>query len=502
MVTCVKTYSTTKTLITISLLFLLSLGYYYGLSAKEWTWLYVSGDSGDWMQFTNWWITPQAFGSPLFISIIRGLGLVFPSADAYQLLTFCLAVLPGAILVVLTYFIGRELTKSHKLGIVAAVVLLGMSIVLTQATVLEQYMLTAVFVAGAFLAYIKNKIAWAVALIGLGSAIHIIVAIIAILWLAVERRHYKLIPLFIVLGVLPYGLILYLMSTDAPPLIAGNLSWDSLNLYLGNTYLVGNLSLASIPKRLLDVGIVTVTMIGFGCYALFAGFKKPRTTREIVAIAAIGCVMWYWFSNTFFSTFKYVVLVAPIIAGYVAFGLARLPKWQTILVVVGAIALIITNSFLYNADKLAKQEPQATELYTALTELPDDTAILTPRGGSYGFVLFYAMSEGYDLTPLLMKKLVISDGGVYEVDRGYLDYLKWFGVNYSEYSGTDSFVLAREALEKGNAVYFISLFSEEMAEALDVEPTGVNGLHRVINVKVESWDAWIAERLERQLSEK
>ncbi len=492
-----------KTTITSSVLFLFSLCYYYLLSAKEWTWLYVSGDSGDWMQFTNWWITPQPFGSPLFISVIRGLGLLFPDTDAYRMLVFSVAIVPGAILVVLTYLIGLELTKSHRLGIVSAIVLLGMSIVLTQATILEQYMFTAVFVAGAFLAHAKNKPVWAVVLLGLGAASHVIVVIIAILWLAIERRYYRLAPLFILIGVLPYTLVLLLMATDHPPLLAGNLSWSGLNLYLGNTYLVGNLSLVSIPKRLLDVAAVVATMLGFGCYPLIVGLAKPRSAGSKIALAAIGCIIWFWFSNTFFSTFKYVVIAAPIIAGYVVVGLTRLPRWQTLVVVIGAVILVATNSIAFNAEKLAKQEPVAINLYRALVALPDGTAILTPRGGSYGFVLFYALSEGHDLTPLLMKKSTLNREGKYVTDQGYLDYLRWFKREYPEYESDDSFTLAREALEKGNSVYFLSLFDEEaMGDALETEPTTVIGLYQVTSVTVESWDEWLNQRLQKRVLEK
>jgi len=481
-------------------LFLFSLAYYYLLSAKIWTWLYVTGDSGDWMQFTNWWIVPQPMGSPLFVSVLRLLGWLFPNADTYQMLTLSLSVIPGAVLVVLTYLIGLELTKSRRLGAVAALSLMGMSITLTQATALEQYMFTAVFVAGAFLLYLKNKITWAVAMLGLGTASHAIVGVIAVLWLAVERRHYKLIPLFILLGALPYTMVLILMASNHPPLTAGNLSWGSLDLYLGNTYLTGNLSLVSIPKRLWDVAAVFVVMVGLGCYPLVVGFIKPRTVREKIALVTILALLWFWFSNTFFSTFKFVVLATPLIAGYVAYGLTRLPRWQTVVVAAGAIALIAINSVGLNTAKLAGRDPIATELYSALSGLPEGTAVLTPRGGSYGFVLFYALSEGRDLTPILLKKLVLNNDGEYEIDQGYRDYLKWFKVNYPEYQSEDSFTIAQEALDNNRAVYYISLPGDPIKEALDIEPTGVAGLYRVTKVR-KSWDEWIEQRLQERLSQ-
>jgi hypothetical protein len=197
-----------------------------------------------------------------------------------------------------------------------------------------------------------------------------------------------------------------------------------------------------------------------------------------------------------------MVMATPFIAGFVAVGLSRLQRWQTVAVVAGAVVLVAVNSVGLNADKLAHRNPVATDLYTAITNLPEGTAVLTPRGGAYGFVLFYAMSEGHNLTPLLMKKLVAGKDGELVVDQGYLDYLEWFRVNYPEYRSSDSFTLAREALDSGKQVYFVSLFDyDTTGQALDVEQTGIDGLYKVTNVKVESWDAWIKWRLEQRLQE-
>lgn len=479
-------------------IFLVSLVYYYALSSKIWTWLYVTGDSGDWMMFANWWITPQPMGSPLFISIIRLLGWLFPGADVYQLLTFSLAVLPGAVLAVLTYFIGKELTRSWKLGLVATVVLLGMSVVLTQATVLEEYMLTAVFVAGSFLAYLKNRLYLSVALLGLGAAVHAIVVVIAVLWLAVEWRRLlwkpliRLASLFIVLGILPYLLILFLMAADNPPLMAGGLSWESLNVYLGNLYLTGNLSLSQAPQRILDVILLLVTTLGLACYPLIVGFRAQRTNRETVALMVIGCILWFWFSNIFFSTFKFMVIAAPILAGYAAYGLTRLPRWQTTLVIASSIVLILVNGLVYNADRLARQDPVAVNLYEAIMDLPDESVMLTPRGGSYGFVLYYALSEGKNLTPILLKKGNVNyETGEIKIDRGYLDFIDWFQRNY-EYTSTDCFAVLQEALDKGKEVYYVSLLDDTTPwAALTFQDTGIEGLSRITEVKIPSWDLWM-----------
>ena len=483
-------------------LFAIALVYYYTLSSKIWSWLYVSGDSGDWLLFTNEWVVPQPFGSPLFISVIRLLGLVFPRADAYQLLTLFLSVLPGALLVVLTYFIGFKLTGKRGMGLVSSVSLLGMSVFLTQATVLEQYMFTALFIAGAYLAYLHNRLTWAVVLLGIGTASHIIVGVIALLWLAIEqqqrRRLFKLIPLYVVFGILPYGLILYLLATSESLFYMGGLTWAGLNVYLGNVYHTGNLSLAVVPQRLLDTAIVLLGMLGLAALPLVIGLKE-RVPRDNIALAVIGCMAWFWFSNSFFSTFKYMAMACPFIAAYIAVGLNRLPKWHIPIILASTLALTGANAFYLNANALTMKDPQATEFYTALLNLPDGTAILSPRGGAYGFAFFYAVSEGKGLTPLLLTKATptgIADQ--VQIDFVYASYASWFRDKYG-YVGKDCIMLAREALAKDREVYYVSpldynsssIDAQGWALAFDFESTDMPGITRVTGVKLPDWESFL-----------
>lgn len=477
-----------------SLLLIGSLVYYYLLSSSIWTWVYASGDSGDWLQFTNWWITPQPFGSPFFITAIRLLGILFPAADPYRLLIFSLSVVPAAIIVALVYYIGLELTHNKLQSLAASLVLMGMSLFLSQATVFEQYMTATLFIVAAFYAYLKDKWVWAVILLGIGLANHIMAGTIAVIWLAAEwkqrKRLFKLIPLFIIFGVLPYGLIAYLMTADNPKLFAGYLSLPSLNVYFGILKTTGNLAMRGMPQRLLDVGIVLLSSLGLACYPLAVALRKDYDTRKRAIVGTIIWVGWFWFSNTFFTTFKYMAIISPLIAAYVAVGLSKLPKWHTLLVMFGAICLIVVNAVFLNADKMAHADPQVTTLYDKLMSLPDGSAVLSPRGGAYGFVLFYALSQGKDLTPLLLAKQVFKSNGEPEMDKGYIDYLLWFKRHYT-LSGDDHFEMTTDALDKGIEVYMLSPDSYEgYTNYFDMADTGTFGLVRITKTHVANWDEW------------
>lgn len=480
------------------ILFTLSGLYYYLLSAKIWTWMFVTGDSGDWLLFCNEWAVPQPFGSPLFISTIRLLGWLFPNVNDYQLLVFSLAVIPAAIIVVITYFIAKELTGKHSLALVASAILMGMSIFLTQAIVLEQYMFTAVFIAIAYLMYIKNKLAWATIFLGLGTASHIIVGIVALFWFVIEWKRkgklLKLVPLYILFGILPYGLILYLLATSDSLFYTGGLSLEGANVYLGGMYQIGNLSLVSIPRRILDVITTVIAMLGLAIYPLAVGLKRPWQTRDKIALAVIGVMFWFWFSNNFFSTFKYMAMACPILAAYAALGLSKLEKKHLYIVATGALALIMINPLFYNADKLAHQDPQASEFYKAVWELPDKSAVLSPRGGAYGFSFFYALSEGKDLVPLLLTKTSVKlNVEQLSTDYVYSAYIKTFEDRYG-YKGQDCIELAKEALEKGDGLYFISSpIGTGWEDAYTFQETENFGIYKVTEVKVESWEAWILQ---------
>lgn len=319
-----------------SILTIVSGLYYYTLSSKIFTWVYVSGDAGDWLQQLHWWTVPHTFGKPLVTAIIHGLAYLPVENDA-ALLAVGLAVIPGAITVAITYFIALELTQNKKLSTLASFIVLASGIFLAQSTVVEQYAFTAMFISVSYLFYLKNKWTWAVIFLGLGTATHVFVAVIALFWLIIERAQWrrllKLSPLFVLFGIAPYGLILYLMASSAPNLIAGNLSWESLSSYaIGNTTSSLAMAIVAFPQRLWEALGIFLLAFGFAWYPLFYGLKKPWDMRKKTAIVLIFVVIWFYLTNMFPSTWKYVMMAIPVMAGFAVYGLSQLKPWHTKLV--------------------------------------------------------------------------------------------------------------------------------------------------------------------------
>lgn len=445
-----------------------SFVYYCLLSAKQYTWLFASGDSGDWLAASNWWIVPQPYGSPLYITLGHFINL-FPG-DLVVKMTILLSCLPAAITVMLVYLIVKHLTSSEKLSLLSSAILLGAAIFLTQATVLEQYSLAVMFVALAYWAYLKDK-KWLVALsLGLGSANHILVIPIALLWLLLERKNIRLwlkvTPIYIATGFLPYILILWLMTIDTPPLLAGGgLSLQAINSYLGSTSVFGTLSIMAFPERALDFVSLTIMSFGLAVIPLWLAFKKPWAMHTKILIITIAFPIWYYLTCIDPTSWTFMAYASPFIAIATGIGLTRVSKTYVLkAVAISAIVLTAFNSSLLNADLLARAEPKATEYYNQLEAMPDGAVVVTHRGGFQSMALYYVMSEGKDLVPVFFADYN------YKQDALYQNYLAWIN-NHCALAGQDTQHLVADALAQDKPVYILMPLLGYWEGVFDLEPS-------------------------------
>jgi hypothetical protein len=244
---------------------LISFGYYLVLLAKQWTWTFAGIDSGDWLTASIWWFVPQPYGSPIYISLGHLLNAL--PGDLVLKLGIFLSVVPASITVAFVYLITKELTGKEKIAVVCSTVMLGCGIFLSQATIIEEYAFTVMFITIAYWFYIKSNKLGTVVFLGLAGAVHIIAIALAVLWFATHykeiKKWLKYIPVYFVLGILPYSLILFMMEVDTPRILAGHLSLANINAYMGSTGgTVGALSIVEVPKRLLD--FVSIVFLGLG----------------------------------------------------------------------------------------------------------------------------------------------------------------------------------------------------------------------------------------------
>lgn len=443
--------------------FLTALIYYLALCAKDWTWVFISGDSGDWLTAANWWIVPQPYGSPLWIVLCKLVGFL-PGSQPLNL-TILLSVLPGAITVTLVYLIVRNYTTNRVIPIVSAVALLGSTVFLTQATVLEQYVLATMLLTLSFYFRQQNRSRLAALVLGLSVAVHVLVLLIGLFWLIVDWKYWRqrLSGLIIAGGVVivSHSFILVLMALDTPRLFAGGLSYASLITYLTSTgqAVIGQLSLFQLPQRLWDMSRVLLITLGLTAIPVGYAIKCSLTPMRFVLLGIIASTLGFYLLSIDYLAWTFVTFASPSFAILAGIGLAGLKPYHTHVVLVGCIGLIVLNSIFMNASVLTRQNPVAREYYTTLESLPPGTVVIT-YAGFYSMGAFYAISRDVPIIPLVATYLSES----YEFD----DYRKWLNRTYDlRINKTDSTLEAiQDLLVEGREVY-IAYY----ADRIDKDPT-------------------------------
>ncbi len=433
-------------------IFLVALTYYAALSAKSYTWVFISGDSGDWLAASNWWMVPQPYGSPLYILLGQLLN-AFPG-DLVVKMTIGLSVIPSAVTVMLVYLIVQRLTHNKAIAVASVLVLLGSAIFLSQSTVLEEYALATMLLTLGFWTYINDHRYWTALCWGLGVSIHVFVLGAVLFWLIIEWRNYLKPFVLVTLPIVTvlYGFILLLMYLDTPRLLAGGLNLYSLQQYLFVTAgaILGQLSVFEAPKRLLFTAQLVMMSFGLALIPLTKSVRKPIPKSTAVMLGVILWTLWFQITNLDSSAWTFITYASPFVAILVGLGLSRLSTAHLKYVVAGALVLVVVNGAALNANILTSARPLATSYYDALQELPDKSIVLC-NPGTYSLGLFYVMSEGKDLVPLVYP---------YLDNWEFRDYSDWLGRNYLQniqvglISGWDTLTVIEYALNVDRDVYY------------------------------------------------
>jgi hypothetical protein len=463
-----------------AIVWLVSFAYYSILSSKIFTWIFTSGDSGDWLASSIWWMNCQPYGSPLYVLLGQFIHFIVPN-NLIIGMTLGLSVLPASITVLVVYLIVKKLANV-KCALVSVLVLLGSAVFLSQAIILEEYAISSMFVACAFWFYINDKKKLTVLMLALGSAVHVIVIIISVVWLIANFREIKqwlhTIPIYIVFGILPYSMVLILMYLDTPRLLAPSLSLEGLDNYLGSTGTIGSLSLYEAPKRLLQfVGVVCMSL-GFAVLPLFFAFKGVVGKKSmLVCIATVLVTVWLYITNGDPSTWTFLNFGFPLIIVLIGIGLSKMEKAHMKVVMYGALGLILLNGVFLNANVLSHEYPLATEYEKSVSNLPENSYLVCNSGGQYGLANYYFMAEGKNIIPVFysadtptyegMLELVKEQNKGIKLDDAHklatenyerslnsprhLDYMKW--ANLTEKETTKE---VERLLEQGENVFIVT----------------------------------------------
>ena len=453
--------------------------YYLILSAKEWTWVFVSYDSGDWLATANWWMVPQPYGSPLYITLCRFIGFL-PGSQPTNI-TLLLSALPAAITVGLVYLIVLRLTDKRLLAVISSIVLLASTVFLTQATVVEEYTLATMFLTLGIYFRQRDNYKLTALCLGLGSAVHVLVLLIGVFWLAAEfklwRKQLVSVGIAALTVAVSYSLIIVLMSMDTPRLLAGGLSYATLKNYVfavGGS-VVGQLSIFEFPLRLWDIGRVLLATLGLSIVPIIYALKYQMPKLRLVLLATIFVCIGYYLTCLDYTTWTFLTFTIPSLAILAGVGLNKLQPYHTKLVLASSIILILLNGIFMNASVLTKETPVAQQYYDKLTELPEGSIVAT-HAGSYSLGMFYALSKGVQVVPLVYPYL---DWWEFE------DYRLWLYSTYDVYipPNIDTAQAIQYLLDDGKEVYFAHYPNSvtELQEKLVLEGTG--DVRKVVEVR-------------------
>ena len=457
------------------LLWACSFVYFAILACKEYNWVFTSGDSGEFMAMAHYWSAPHLFGMPLYQALSHLLHAL--PWDLQITMPVLLSALPASVTVALVYLIVHKMTSKPATAIVAALVLCGAAVFMSEAQVTKEYALATMFLTASFYFYITGRKALAVISIGLGSAIHMVIVAIAVLWFLLEwRKWIRYIPLYALFGIAPYGLTLWELGNSSPPLIAGGgLSLSTINAYLGSAGIAGSIGIYQAPARLFTEFRLLAVSLGLAVVPMIVSLRKPWLIEVKMLLVAIVFPAWYYLSCLDPTTWTYLCFAMPFCAIAAGLGLARMKLVHIRLVSIGALILIAANGYMLNSTRLNTEQPIAAAYYADLQAIPDGSAVIVHRGGFYGSGMFYALSEGKDIIPIYYR---------FENEKNILwwQYASWMNATY-ELEGDSTQELAISAMAQGKNVYALipvkdpiakRIYNESWAAVMSVEPYNDN----------------------------
>ena len=432
---------------------LFALLYFGILCAKSYSWLNASGDSGDWLAGSTIWMNVQPFGSPVFILLGHLVHFLVPNHLVLGM-EFGLNVLPSAITVSMTYIILKKLT-SVKHAFIGALILCSAALFMAQSTILDEFALATMFVTIALWFYLNGKKKLTALFLGLASGVNIICVVISVIWFLYHWKEIKqwanALWIWFAVGVVPYSMVLILMYLPVPRLIAGSLSFGSIDNYLGSSGTVGSISWYGFLTRFPQGMAILIISLGFALVPLFVGLKKPFSKLIWLMIGLVGFNLWIYFTDSDPSTWHFLPFTFPMLVILCVLGMFALKGKFDKIVIYGATVMLVVNAIFLNANVLTNQNPKASRLIEEFKSLPAGSAVVICYGGNYGLGIDYAIAQGTDIIPIFYSALKPTDT-YYKKGAYYQGYLKWVNATYNV-QGNNTIEQVEYLLSQGRKVY-------------------------------------------------
>jgi hypothetical protein len=215
------------------------------------------------------------------------------------------------------------------------------------------------------------------------------------------------------------------MYLDTPRLLAGHLSLQSINSYLGSSGTVGSLSIFETPKRLFEFMAVVITTFGIALIPMFIGLKRMIKEREqymlLIAVTVLF-TLWLYLTDEDPSTWTFVNFGLPLIVVLAGLGLQKMGEIHSKVVLIGASVLIVVNGVFLNASILTKQYPITENYENELKSLPSGSYVIGFLGHELDCCYIRA-STGKDIRPILYSGEIPN---IYDFDIEWQDNYKAF----------------------------------------------------------------------------
>lgn len=421
---------------------------------------------------------PQPWGAPLYISLGHFIRLFVDSSSMPWAMAFWLSAVPSGIAVGFVYLICKELKLSEGLSILGAGLLLGCGIFLTQAVVVREHALPAAFAVVALWFYVRKSYKMTALMLGLGSAVHVIVGVMSLFWLIVCWREFKpylkqMLAIWFTVGAGPYILIMTMMAMDTPRWLCGPLSIRSIDNWLGSVGTIGTMSVWDLPKRILHFSVILPAAFGLALIPIVAGAWKQWDRRvKRVLLASFGLTLWLYFTNFDETTWTYLCFGVAMASILAVVGLSKMPTWTTKAIILSCVVLLTVNAVVLNNRWLNDKHPEAMTYWESLQAIPPDSAIITMGGGPYQLGAIYATTQpwGDNIAPIYLierEEDYKDTDDLKSLNHGYRSYVKYLCESRG-LTGLYWYELAISSMETGRPLYIVyDKQSDDWKEKID-----------------------------------
>jgi hypothetical protein len=352
--------------------------------------------------------------------------------------------------VALVFALTLRLKNSLPTALLAAGLVLGAGVLMTQSVVVEEYALAVMFFTlGLYGLYTERPLLMGLGL-GLAGAVHIVAVALAglVLLLTPWPWRTRLKAGLVTLAPLSlYALVPVMAATSRLPWLLADYSLPAINDWLGSSGSIGSLSVYDAPERVLQVGAILLASFGLALVPLVRSWREYKVLAVLMVF-----LVWLHFTDLDFTTWTFLSYAVPC-AG-IALALA-LRKVEFKPVLLSCAALIVVNTFALNPNVVNAQQPLGDQLTADTLALPDNALVLTSQGGFYTLGLFHLIAEGKPL-----ELVFVTEAPQAYDDYNYQAWLRW--ENGRGFAGRTSVELVDQALKRGKSVYRVRTYLPEL----------------------------------------